>query len=88
MPLILRGAFDDENSVTPVLISLQGAWKSLDFGSWKAGEKAPLKISVAVVYYWLDIGGDTLVEIDVNNRERSINGVEQVAAMYDAIGFF
>ncbi len=88
VPLTLRGAFDNENGVTPVVIALLGAWKSLDFGSWKAGEKAPLKISVALVYYRLDIGGDTLVEIDINNMERHINGVEQVGAMHDAVGLF
>ena len=88
VPLTLRGAFDDENGVTPVLISLLGAWKSLDFGSWKAGEKAPLKISVAVVYYRLKVGDDTLVEIDVKNMERSINGIEQVGAIRDTIDFF
>ncbi len=86
VPLTLRGGIDDENGVTPVVITLRGAWKEADLGSWKAGEKAPLKVGVTLRYYKLEIGGSTLVEVDVPNMVRSINGVDQLADMRAAIG--
>ena len=85
-PLTLRGGLDDETGVTPVIVNVRGAWKDLDLGSWKAGEKAPLKVMVTLRYYKLTIGGEELVEVDVPNMVRIINGEDQLAAMRDAIG--
>ncbi len=86
--LTLRGGLDNEdvNTVTPVVVSLRGAWKEIDLGSWKAGEKAPLKVSVTLRYYKLEIDGTELVEIDVNNMVRKINGTDQLESMRSAIG--
>jgi len=86
VPLTLRGGLDDESGVTPVVITLRGAWRSLDFGSWKSGDKAPLKVSVALRYYRLEIGGKELVEIDPINMVRKIDGKDQLEAMRGALG--
>ena len=87
VPLKFRGGLDNEDgAVTPVEVTLTGSWNDLDLGNWKAGEKAPLKIMVAVRYYKLVIGGQDLIEIDVLNMVRSINGVDQLADMRAAIG--
>lgn len=84
--LTLRGGLDDETGVTPVVVALTGAWKDLDLGSWKAGDKASLKVSVTLRYYKLTIGTDELVEVDVQNMIRKIDGVDQLQSMRDAIG--
>ncbi len=74
--------------ITPIEVNLTGAVVELDFGQWKAGEKSPLTIRLAVNYYRLKIDAETLIEIDVNNMERTVNGTDQVDAIRgDSISF-
>ncbi|GLS27370.1 phage major tail tube protein [Marinibactrum halimedae] len=84
--LTMRGGLDAENGVVPVIVKLTGAWKDLDMGSWKPGEKAPLNANVTLRYYKLTIGTEDLVEVDVVNMVRVIDGVDQLAEMRTAIG--
>ena len=84
--LVFRGGLDGENGVTPVVVNVTGAWKDLDMGSWKAGEKTPLKVSISLRYYKLKIDGNALVEVDVLNMKRVINGNDQLKDMRKAIG--
>jgi P2 family phage contractile tail tube protein len=84
--LSLRGGLDAEAGVVPVIVNLTGAWKDLDTGSWKAGEKAPLNVSVTLRYYKLTMGGQELIEVDVINMVRIIDGTDQLADMRAAIG--
>jgi len=86
VPLTLRGAFDGEAGVMPVVLTLRGAWREIDFGNWKAGEKASLKISVALRYYRLEMDGKEIVEVDAENMVRKINGKDQLQAMRAALG--
>ncbi len=86
VPLTLRGAMDNEEGVTPIIITLKGAWKELDFGNWKAGDKPSLKVSISLRYYKLEIGGEEMVEIDVANMIRKIKGVDQLETTRAAIG--
>jgi len=83
--LTMRGALDDEAGVVPVVVKVKGAMKDLDMGGFKSGEKAPLKSSMTLREYKLKIGPDILVDIDVLNMTRIINGVDQLASMRDAI---
>ena len=85
-PLTLRGAQDSEKGVVAVVISLDGVLRSLDFGNWKAGEKATLKVNVALRYYRLEIDGKELVEIDASNMIRKINCNDQLDDIRNAIG--
>jgi hypothetical protein len=84
--LTMRGALDNEQGVTPIVLTLKGAWKDLDFGSWKAGDKSSLKANVNLRYYKLEIGGEEQVEIDAENMIRKIAGVDQLEAHRTAIG--
>jgi P2 family phage contractile tail tube protein len=84
--LSMRGGLDAEAGVVPVVVNLTGAWKELDTGSWKAGEKAPLNVSVTLRYYKLAMGGQELIEVDVINMVRIIDGTDQLADMRAAIG--
>ena len=72
--------------VIPVVVTVTGAWKDLDLGNWKSGDKSTLKASVSLRYYKLSIGGTDLVEVDVENMVRIIDGTDQLAPMRDAIG--
>jgi len=82
---VLKGALSDEESVTPVEIQLQGMWKELDMGSWKAGEKQTLSASLTVRYYKLTVGTEVLVEVDATTFERKILGEDQLAQIRDVL---
>lgn len=84
--LSMRGGLDDESGVKPVVVNLTGAWKELDMGGWKAGEKAPLNANVTLRYYKLAIDSQDLIEVDVTNMVRIIDGTDQLAEMRAAIG--
>lgn len=87
VPVTLRGGFDGETNVaTPVIVTLQGLWRELDFGNWKAGEKAKLKVMMALRYYKLEVDGQELVEIDAVNMIRRIDGADQLDSLRSAIG--
>ena len=86
VPLTLRGGLDNEGGVSPVVVTLRGAWQDLDMGSWQAGDKPSLKVTVTLRYYKLNIDGADLIEVDVQNMVRKIDGVDQLEAMRAAIG--
>ncbi|ODS24443.1 hypothetical protein AB835_03855 [Candidatus Endobugula sertula] len=86
----LRGGLSDESvtvgqktdiDIIPVIVHLRGAVIELDFGQWKAGQNAAFTARLTLWYYSLNIDGDALIEIDVNNMYRKIDGVEQVRAL-------
>lgn len=84
--LTARGALDAEQGVVPVVINLTGAWKTLDMGAWKAGENATLNVSVTLRYYKLSFAGNALVEVDVANMKRIIDGEDQLTETRAALG--
>ncbi len=87
LPLTVRGAVvSDDGSTLPVVVNLQGLVREVDFGSWKAGDKANLKFVVSLRYYKLTHGGEVLHEIDIPNMVRVINGIDQLAAQRAALG--
>ncbi len=81
---VLKGALDDEETVTKIEIELRGMWTEVDMGQW-SGDKQSLGLSMALRYYKLTIGGEVLVEIDAANMVRSINSVDQLAKAREAI---
>ena len=86
-PLTVRAALvDEDGTVTPVEIRMRGKVKELDFGTWKPGEKVPLKWMVALRYYKYTQGGELIHEIDVENMVRTVNGTDQLAEQRTALG--
>ncbi|MGB0957474.1 MAG: phage major tail tube protein [Litorivicinus sp.] len=87
VPVTIRGAMvSDFGMPTPVMINLQGLVREVDFGDWKPGEKATLKLSMSLRYYKLTHGGDVVHEIDIPNMVRMIGGIDQLAAIRFALG--
>lgn len=87
VPLTARGVLiSDDGTQTPVIVNLQGSLREVDWGNWKAGEKASLKCAVALRYYKFTHGGDVVHEIDIPNMVRVIGGVDQLATTRDALG--
>ena len=86
-PLTIRGAvISDDGTQTAVVVNLQGIVREMDPGNWKPGEKATLKIMLALRYYKLTHGGDIVHEIDIPNMVRTIGGVDQLFAVRSALG--
>ncbi|MBF0304190.1 MAG: phage major tail tube protein [Alphaproteobacteria bacterium] len=85
--LTLRGAQQGaDGAVVPMVCTLRGMYKELDAGNWKAGDKGSLKASMSCRYYKLEIDGSAVIEIDVDNMTRVINGADQMAAIRAALG--
>ncbi|MDQ7091749.1 MAG: phage major tail tube protein [Methylococcales bacterium] len=86
-PLTIRGSLVSENGdEVAVTINLMGMVKEVDSGSWKPGDKATLKLAVALRYYKLTIDNEVIYEIDVPNMVRIIDGVDQLATTRANLG--
>ena len=82
----LRGALVDDRNTTPMVISLRGMFTEVDMGDFKAGDLSTLKCTVACRYYSLEIGGQRIIEIDVDNMVRNINGTDVLSDILSALG--
>ncbi|MGZ4953587.1 MAG: phage major tail tube protein [Methylobacter sp.] len=86
-PMTFRGSLSGEDGVEKaVVIQMQGMLKEMDPGSWKPGDKASLKGTVALRYYKHTIGTEVVHEIDVPNMIRIVNGVDQLAVTRKNLG--
>jgi P2 family phage contractile tail tube protein len=87
VPLVAKGALEDHNgNVTAVSHTMRGKVTSMDPGTWKAGEKAPLKTTLTLTYYKLQHGDRVIHEIDIENFIRIVDGVDMLAAQRAALG--
>lgn len=87
LQLQARGALESaDGSVTPVVITMRGKIHNLERDPWKPAASSKLKFTVNCRYYKEEQGGEALVEIDIKNFKRLINGVDQLARMRAAIG--
>ena len=86
--ITIRGGMysDEDGSEFPVAIKLQGMITEMDFGTWKAGESASVKATVALRYYNLNIDGEEVHEIDIANMIRKIDGVDYLEQTRKNIG--
>jgi P2 family phage contractile tail tube protein len=86
--LTLRGALQepDKTEAIPVVLHLRGTIRELDFGTWKAAEKATLKMAMDLRAYKLTYNNVDAIEIDAENMIRKINGTDQLATFRTALG--
>jgi P2 family phage contractile tail tube protein len=88
VPLVFRGAAlgDDGAEATPIKVTLRGQMHVLNGGSWEAGAKAQMECTVNCRSYKLEVGGQTVIEIDAERMIRVVGGTDQMAALRGAIG--
>ena len=67
--------------------TLGGRWSVTSFADLKPGSDVPLKLTLEADYFRMLKDGDELFEIDVEAGKRIIGGVDQLAAMRNAMGF-
>ncbi len=87
VPLVLRGALESlDGTVQAVVVKLQGRIHSLEMDTVTPGSKAGMTFKLAAYAYSYTQDGETLIDIDVRNMKRTINGVDRLAAQRKAIG--
>ncbi|MXY16384.1 MAG: phage major tail tube protein [Acidobacteria bacterium] len=88
VPWTFRGSVQDgvHGEVRPVVAEMRGWCSEEDFGDWKAGEEAPVKLKLEVQFYKLTVDGDVVHEIDVENMVRIVNGTDQLEGQRQALG--
>lgn len=77
---------DDSGEVQAVEVVMRGRHTELDFGSAAAGEDTEVKVTSSLSYIKITIAGEELVEIDVVNMVKKINGTDQLEAHRRALG--
>lgn len=87
VPFVAREALESfDGTITAVTHTMRGKIRELDPGTSKAGDKATLKVAMALTYYKLQHGGTTVLEIDVENMVRVVNGTDALADIRRALG--
>lgn len=81
-----RGAMQNDDSTTPILILANGMYTDLNMGTSKPGDRNKFEAKIALRKYHLTIGARSLVEIDIDNFTRIIDGADQLLGMRACLG--
>jgi hypothetical protein len=83
-----RGALQRNGDVAavPIVCNLTGSITSFDPGALEAGSLTEATFEMAVRYYKLAIANEDIIEIDVENLKRIVNGVDQLESIRTALG--
>ncbi len=86
--LTARGALqrNGDTAAVPLVCNLTGSIQSFDPGSLEAGAVTEAAFSMSVRYYKLSIANEELIEIDLENMKRIVNGTDQLASLREAMG--
>ncbi len=83
----LRGSLSsDSGDVSNVVCQVRGTIKDMDIKEFAAGKKAELDFTVMADYYKLSKGPLVLIELDIANVKRVINGQDQLTNDRQALG--
>ncbi|WP_047308777.1 phage major tail tube protein [Rhodopseudomonas palustris] len=83
----LRGALQrDGEAAVPMIVDLHGGFKTSTLGSWKAGDLTQSENEMAIRYMKIQIGEAVVVEVDIDNMIRIVNGVDQLLSQRAAMG--
>lgn len=87
VPFVAREALESfDGTVTPVVHTMRGKIREMDPGTSKPGDKPSLRVAMALTYYKLQHGDTTVLEIDVENMVRVVNGSDALSATRAALG--
>jgi len=84
--LTFRAAKVDDQSVEAYIIQARGMYTSLALGDVTNGEKSPLEATVALRYFRMEMGAEEIMEIDIDNMVRTVDGVDQMEQQRRALG--
>jgi uncharacterized protein len=87
VPFSVRGALQAQGQeTTPVIAQMRGGVRELDPGDWAPGTKNTLTCEATLSYFRLTIGAREVVEVDVPNMVRIVDGFDQLAGQRLALG--
>ena len=87
VPFTARGALESyDGTVKPVVHTMRGKIVTLARGTWAAGQKPQLTVTMRLDYYKEEINGVVISEIDVINMIRITGGTDRLAAQRAALG--
>ena len=86
--LTARGALqrNGDTDAVAVICNLTGSISNFDPGAFEAGAITEASFEMYVRYYKLAIANEDLIEIDVENMTRIINGTDQLTSLRTAMG--
>lgn len=67
-------------------VDLHGGFKKNTLGTWKAGDLTQNEAEMSIRYLKIQIQDTVVVEIDIDNMIRIVNGVDQLASIRTAMG--
>lgn len=70
----------------PLVATLRGTFKELPGGAFKQQDNVELESTFNVIYYKLQIDGETIVEVDQINNKYVVDGEDLMAAFRENIG--
>lgn len=79
-----RGAAGSAN--TAIVIETRALLREIDPGTWEAAKKGGIKLGLTASYYKKTVGGDAVLEIDVENFVWKVGGTDLLASMRAAFG--
>ena len=80
-----RSALVDDTVVTPYVIEVTGMYNQLTLGDTEVAQVNPLEANIMCRFFRLTLEGQNLIEIDVDNMRRIINGVDVLAEQRAAL---
>lgn len=86
--IVMRPAAQGEEDfgADTYIFTMAGRIKDVTGDPLKVADDASLKLVMAVDYFKVELNGETLIDIDVENAVRIVAGVDQMAAMRVAMG--
>lgn len=77
---------EDDETVTGFIATVGGLVTKPEVGTLQGGNLATLKLMLDVRYYKLEVDGEEIWEIDIENGVRRVDGVDQLADIRRAMG--
>lgn len=85
--LTARGAVEDgDGTVHAEVHHCRGKITRVGPGAWEPGQRPALEVTMSLIYFRQQRDNRELVEVDVPNMTRVIDGVDQLAARRQAMG--
>lgn len=88
VPLRFNGSYQEAqgSSVLPVEVNTRGYLREVDMGNAKQGDNTQHKLTYALSYYKLTVGGNDVIEIDALNQVFVVDGKDLYADHRQALG--
>ncbi|ODN41547.1 phage major tail tube protein [Piscirickettsia litoralis] len=84
--LRFKGTLSGPNGAQSMEVVMRGLIKKVDPGSIKSGEVSELKGDITLTYCKVSINNEDLIEVDVLNMIRKIDGVDQLEEQRNHLG--